>query len=647
MNKKPFIIFTVLLLLCFVPTIAQAEYSEGSIHPSSVRSFDITSNTNNLTYPDAFADSTLRFTYTGYTGYQNSWVKDGVYYEDGGDGAEFLFRPRDTSTHYWVESFNYYIYAGYIGDGDHILVWDDDQQNLLTYINSAGWYNGTFEFINLQEDLVQCLLIAGKVDYFAVELTYMTSYSNEWYGESFLNVSDWSYTGTSMISDGDVVTHTYSGTWNRIQSDSISLTSMAGYYVEYRLRCSLNLGTGNARLFGYKEDGAGGGYAFYDSVAWSTEWQTFRTYLEDAQVYSDGPLESIRFSGNIAATNTVEVDYVSFYRGDDCGFNQDGSVTDGVNSTGYGDTATSNGNQLTLTSNVDGSVFEIFTDTTSTTSGIDTDYFPFLSVNCYSVSSGDGWTLDIYDGSDWYEVESGPYGWQTSTGIYLYNVEYYADEIYKFRINTTATATIKFDWVQLYGIANYTYSGTGTSEDDYCYVSDSILYTSNSSFTSIVLDQDPLFNINTAVYSLWETNTSIGTPQVDFYIDGAWDGYDASTSGTFTEGTLTDFRIKFTGYADFIEFLILDGREWNVIDNIDIYFNILGWKVIQSVIITFISFWLTYALDFFLIFLGLIMMPSSMMYLVYEQKRELSMNRAFLALLAFMIGCALFVGGIM
>ena len=51
--------------------------------------------------------------------------------------------------------------------------------------------------------------------------------------------------------------------------------------------------------------------------------------------------------------------------------------------------------------------------------------------------------------------------------------------------------------------------------------------------------------------------------------------------------------------------------------------------------------------DAFFVFLGLIMIPFSTMYLVKGGRKELSMDKVFYFLILFMLGWAFFIGGIM
>lgn len=71
------------------------------------------------------------------------------------------------------------------------------------------------------------------------------------------------------------------------------------------------------------------------------------------------------------------------------------------------------------------------------------------------------------------------------------------------------------------------------------------------------------------------------------------------------------------------------------------------WVDVGTAIISFVVPLFTGSLDALLIFLGLVMIPASTLYLVKGGKDEMSSNKLFYGLIAFIMGWALFLGGIM
>ncbi len=71
------------------------------------------------------------------------------------------------------------------------------------------------------------------------------------------------------------------------------------------------------------------------------------------------------------------------------------------------------------------------------------------------------------------------------------------------------------------------------------------------------------------------------------------------------------------------------------------------WVDVGTVIISFVVPLFTGSLDALLIILGLVMIPASTLYLVKGGKAEMSRDKLFYGLIAFVLGCALFLGGIM
>ena len=75
-------------------------------------------------------------------------------------------------------------------------------------------------------------------------------------------------------------------------------------------------------------------------------------------------------------------------------------------------------------------------------------------------------------------------------------------------------------------------------------------------------------------------------------------------------------------------------------------FFVSGWHIISSIVLIFVTELSTYSINLFLIFLGLVMIPLSTVYLVKGGRSDMSMDKVFYGLIVFIFGWALFLGGI-
>ncbi|HUW45529.1 MAG TPA: hypothetical protein VMW50_07005, partial [Dehalococcoidia bacterium] len=306
----------------------------------------------------------------------------------------------------------------------------------------------------------------------------------------------------------------------------------------------------------------------------------------------------------------------------------DGSTTAGAEAVaGYGGTITSDGNELSLISDADGSRFNINVDMTTTRTTFNPNYYPMLEIKYNLSDIGDNVLILV-------NCTTGVLTLQSYTTISDTTVRYNllaktAGGFYGFIFYGYSSQTLKIDYIKAYSIANYTYTGTGTSTDDVLYVSDDTLYCSGTSFTSIVLDQYPALSVDTDTYTVWNVTTSSGTPQVDFYV-AAWAGYSSETRGTLASGTLTDIRLKFTASANIATIKFIDTHMWQEVGEAIIYFQV---PIDQT------------GLNWWLIILGMCMVPASGVYFVLGGKDKMSMDKVFYCIVAFMLGWALiFIG---
>jgi hypothetical protein len=606
--------------------------SEYTASDQSINSFSETLPDDVLFYPDAFTNLTEIHGTSGDDDYANSFLLDSVYWETSDvEDANFLVSSVT------IEGFTYHCYGQeYLGDtsGARLQYYDgSDWVTLETFTTSFAWYNDTVEGLYTTDTVQLRITVVGydtsiQVDFLSISVIYMTLASSG-YAESFADVSDWAGAG-AIASDGDL------GYWNIpndlsypiVYTNSPSFANAQNLYLELSMKSNYsNIG---GRVLLYKADALGGGLL----------WQTDYFYAGTSGIImkwiipASGALESLqlRFQSNGPAR--AYIDYLRISPANDTGWQHDFSSATGITPSA-GDTATSDGDQITLTSDSDGATYEIVIDQTATPANLSTAYYPFLSLNCTSVSAGDGWKLEQYDGANWAFLKPDDFDMPTyapSVGVYHYNMKPLDTYVEKFRITLTQTAVITFDFMKAYSIANFTYTGTGTSLDDVLYVSADTLYCSATSITSMILDHDPALSVDTSINIRWSIVTSSGTPQTDFYIDGAWVGYSSDTEGDLAAGTLTDVRVKFTDSANIAE--------------INFLYIAPQWYLVGSAILQFAMPFDMWALNMFLILLGMILVPTSTGYLVYGGKNSFSTDKLLYGLFAFMMGWALIIGGI-
>lgn len=147
------------------------------------------------------------------------------------------------------------------------------------------------------------------------------------------------------------------------------------------------------------------------------------------------------------------------------------------------------------------------------------------------------------------------------------------------------------------------------------------------------------------------------------YFDDGKQGYYDWTNGTlsgaihYSDGTQISIRVNSTD-ADGLARAAIDSAflydiqfaEWNTLPSAEFFIDVSGWgwHVLPSA-----RFWIfsppydPWAFQGWLIMLGLIMIPASLLYLVRGGKEKLDREKLLFTLMIFFIGIALFIGGIM
>jgi len=624
----------------------------GDESPQSISSFSETLPDDTLFFPDgdmvsslvlASAGSTVGATTTG--NYTFTHVKDAsVYYvTDTTPYLSILYLNFTVPADKNFGSIAVGLYAKHytvVPSANTVDVWDEDASawdniGALTF-NAFAWINATVDEAHVVDGKIFVRFYLDEtdddpqihVDYAEVVFTYPLLNDADHYAESFSDVSDWTQVvGGTWGTDDDqmYVDVAKDGVYDIYYTNAPIITNGLNYYYEIRLKNNItDLYKTNVVVRWYSADSLGGSYGQTGNLATSSTATTFKGLIPSNQAI-ECILVMFYVASSATGPNRFYVDYLRAGPSTETGWQHDGSTTTGISSADGGTIATG-GDAVTLTADGDGSTFLIVADTTATAGAIVCAYYPFFS---FDIDSGSGsWTLQQWDGAAYATLQSST---AISAGVKRFNMQALDTYVYWLRVTLTASGSLVFDFAKAYSIANFTYTGSGISADDYLYVSSDILTCSGTSFTSIVLDHDPALAVNSATYNVWNVTTGSGIPQTDYYVDTAWVGYSSETEGNLIFGTLTDLRIKFTASANIAAIIFMDYRTWNEVG---------------SVVLTF---WLPFDvtnLNIFLVILGMALIPTSACYLVYGGRKNFSTDKLFYGLVAFMLGWGLLIGGI-
>ena len=86
--------------------------------------------------------------------------------------------------------------------------------------------------------------------------------------------------------------------------------------------------------------------------------------------------------------------------------------------------------------------------------------------------------------------------------------------------------------------------------------------------------------------------------------------------------------------------------EWHTVGTAQLFYDVEGWNA-YTAIVGFLVMFPEGVLQAWLVFLGLIMIPASTIYLVHGGRKKASLDKLFFGLVVFFIGFALLLGGIM
>lgn len=128
------------------------------------------------------------------------------------------------------------------------------------------------------------------------------------------------------------------------------------------------------------------------------------------------------------------------------------------------------------------------------------------------------------------------------------------------------------------------------------------------------------------------------------YADDLYQGYNAWANGSISGSQYSgdsQITLKFNSTDSDGEARLAVYVAW--LHNIDSE----GWNTVGDAIVRFSTGLYMAPINGLIIFLGLIMIPTSAMYLVRGGRKELSMDKFFFVLVIFFVGWALLIGGIM
>jgi len=511
-------------------------------------------------------------------------------------------------------------------------------------IDNADYFDNATRTVMIKYSVYASDLYVGIWIYSSSITLGMTDYT-----ESFADVSDWiGYgleAGDSYTTDGDLleVEAANKGTDNDYDGCSHNISTFAAdNYLEIRYK-SNNTVLDKYYVILWDAETSSGGSQVIDLTK-STSWITTKVLTTITAKFLTITIKTD--VGNNPCK--LEVDYLRLGNSTNMGWQHDGSTTDGVSDDGDEDftyISSSDGDILTLDYTFDlgggnqWGDFLIPFDMTTTPSDIETTYYPFFEIRWRCTEINDGMVYLSIQGDGKKHSPLGGYrtsvfGWTTERINFLaettVGTNSYLDFVF-LSADAGANATIEIDYAKFDSIADYTVTQSGVGTDDYLYVSDGVLY-SNIDDGYIEANYDPALSVDTEIDGMWKLTTGSGTPQSDYYID-AWAGYSSETEGYLASGTLTDFKLKFTDDANVaaITFFIAP-PQWYESGEVELLFS----APIDET-----------GLNMLLIFLGLIMMPLSTLYLVKGGRSEMSSNKLFYGIIAFTIGWALFLGGIM
>ena len=633
---------------CSVPILAEPNMSkdfslatEYEASEQSIISFTETLEEEDdvLFYPDAFTMDEMTATSSNQSQYHILDEVDGTWWE------LFPILLYFDVSDLMIDSIGYNLLSRVPSGALSVFNHTSDSWDVVIATLANGWNNGTLsdDYLPTGGDYNIEVLLSGSlsVDYFGIALSIMTLADSGHYAESFSDVSDWvigSGEGNDAIStDGDVLTWIIENNGNPntdyLYCNTPSLPS-GTYYFEYRYRMNYTAPNGPAISFYTCTGDYGSGVATLRDTDLTRT--TTSTTVKDVVTFT-AITESIYFQAYMTTHPDGEVyfDYLRISPSNEMGWQHDGSTTQGISGTA---TYSTDGDKLNISAIGTTQYIDVVMDTTTTATAISTPYYPFLSFSITDIEDNDAnnevWFVRCYDTGSTHLVDYGSYS--DLTGIFRMNLRASTlNDLAIVRFYCRSGDSYTIDFTKAYSIANFTVTkGSSTAVSDILYCDSGILHSSITSGANryFVIDHDPTLSITE---SIWNVSTSTVDPELWFYdYVGGWSAPTVDeTSGFLTSGTVTDFK------------LLLDATI--TIFTISFLSPLPDWHEAGEAVIIFAVLFDEWALDMGLIFLGLFLIPASTIYMAKGGLKEASMTKVFFALVAFILGWAFFIGGIM
>lgn len=461
------------------------------------------------------------------------------------------------------------------------------------------------------------------------------------YFESFKDVSDWNTdTGNGISSNGDISTIEVDGdeVYDRYDCNTPSAADYNGSYIEFRWKS--NVSSGLTFLLVLKTGDDYGGETLF---AWSLQnygytadtWKTYKVLYVPS---NSGTAECVSVVPKCTSNVKLEFDYLRIGPADELGFQHDGSTTGNITADGV--SLGSDADLLTVTNLNSGNkraVFDI--DSTATHAKIDPDYYPMLALSVSSVTDG-GSDNEVYrvqvfsDG--WYEVL--PIG--DSTGVSYANI--YAvttADIEHIAVQMEdINDVVIIDWIKIYSIANFTVTYDNVAANDVFYVDDSNALVQTGDVVGWMnFRYDITPNVYTSIFNVWNATLPVGSEYFRFrHYVGSWEWEDVGeTGGDMPYGTLEIFEIRIYGAFSLSAIKFIEKREWQEANYAEFILRVKWSPEIQ------------FGYDAIFIFLGLVMIPASTMYLARGGRKAMSTDKLFYGLVIFFLGIGFLIGGIL
>ena len=683
-TKRPVFLGAFLLMLFIAPMVFGPSYASPTMPTEqnmnkdfatsdyldesnySIDGFYETTDDNVFYTPDGFYDDAPVLAISGYDDWIDTWVLDAVGWSTFSTQPEYI----RFNGEYAIEGFDYFIYAQSGGvDNWGTLEVSDTSTILVNTSTTYQWFNGTYwgEIYDpttvylwaecSTEDVLTIDYLELRFHYLPLLDHYYTG--GDHYGDSFTNISDWSYE-----SDGNLVAGQYGiGTDGDVMEIWADFQDADNEYVVYEHEfdtaisietyCEFNFYCESSDIMMYLQivDSSAATY-FVVAGGVSTTMSTGKYYLGTSGI---DDIKKVRLRVDdvaSAVTGNLSIfwDYLRIGPSDEMGYGHDGSTTLGVEAFNGG-SVSSDGDSLSLVSDADGAIFNFTIDTTDTACAINPAYYPFVEVKIHENDVGKDILLRAFFGGTPTTILPKFTTTQSSIRANIRSITGTGYEV--FQIFGYDSETIRVKFVKAYAIANFTVTQSAlVTVNEYIYVDHTILKFEKESANYMKLDYDPILGLDRDTFNecnMSLTNYELIGPTNFVFWEGANTHTDVNNFSWASTGILNDFQITFYSNNDFILSAIkfIDVHQWRTIDTINMYFDLPEWHLIESVAIIIWMEISTLALDWLLIFVGLIMIPCSTLYLVKGGRTEASWDKVFFAIVAFILGCAFFIGSIM